>query len=216
MHISEHIGTAFISHIFTEGFLSQKKEDKYNHDTGGIVQPMKPRFLLVSFLAVLLILFVAGCRRDASNKSGQAAMPSTETILQKPVTTPESFQDLYQQWTPRLETIAGKTESAYNDLNDKKINQGEFNNQIDPVYKEMKALNLETDSKADFKLSVNDQQKVDYEAITRAYQQASKGLNDFLYHAPHLSGDALKAKHDELITNKYQPNVVALKKLLNI
>ncbi len=177
---------------------------------------MKPRFLLISFLVLLLILFIAGCHREAGNKPGQTVMPSTGTILQKPVTTPESFQDLYQQWTPRLEAITSKTESAYNDLYDKKINQGEFNNQIDSVYTEMKALNLETDSKADFQLSGNDKKKVNYAAITRAYQQASKGLNDFLYYAPHLSGDALKAKHDELIANKYQSNLAELKKLLNI
>lgn len=178
---------------------------------------MKTRLILITIPFALLFLFVAGCRHTTGGEAKQPVeMTRTTVIIQKPVTTTESFFALYKQWTSRLEGIAAKTESAYVDLNSQKINLSEFNTQIDQIDQEMKALNLETDVKADFELSDKDKQSVNYQAVTNAYQQTSKSLSDFLYYAPHLKGDQLKSKHDELIQNKYQTNITELKRLLNI
>lgn len=184
-----------------------------------------------SILALLLLaalLLTAGCGKTNTTTTGNSgssksttgqdsntASTATKDNPVKTVSRPDQFIKLYQDWTNRLEGIAKDTISAYNDWNTGKLNQKDFTAKINSCYNRMLQLNQQTDLNTQFTLSNQDQQKVNYAAVTKAYGMASKDINDFLYIAVHVQNAKTKAQYQDLVANKYQAELPQLKQLLN-
>lgn len=162
-------------------------------------------FLIISFV------ILAGCKKQETSEPGLTRIQNETTIE-----NPKDFLSLHKEWTARLENLAASTDNTYSDWASGKISFEIFKKNINKIYSDMKSLNMETDSYADFKLNDNDKQKYNYEAITKAYDVASKDLNDFLYLAQTLSEKDTKAKYNEMIKNNFNADVFELKKLLKM
>ncbi len=158
-------------------------------------------------IVLFLMVFAAGCRsigaKPASNPlATQSGQPQSTQKAQQPISSPDSFLSLYKQWNGRLANLAGEVNDSYSKWNNHQISRQEFLDQLYATQEKLETLKLDADYK-DFELNETDQQRINSKAITRAYLVAEKGVNDFLYYAPHLNDEQIKAKYNDLILGQY-------------
>jgi hypothetical protein len=169
-------------------------------------------------IVLFLLVLVAGCRAAGAKlttnpgavKSGQFQV----VRQQPPISSPATFLWFYRQWTDRLTGLAGEVNDSYSKWSNHQINRQEFLDQLYAVQEKLEGLKLDADY-SDVELNQKDQQSINSEAITKAYLMAEKGVNDFLYYAPHLNDEQIKAKYNDLILNEYNTGNQELKMLLN-
>ena len=122
--------------------------------------------------------------------------PKPAQNAQQPISSPDTFLSLYKQWTGSLAELAGEVNDSYGKWTNRQINRQEFLGQLYTTQQKLESLKMDADYK-DFDLNETDQQRINSKAITREYLIAEKGVNDFLYYAPHLNDQQIKAKYNE-------------------
>jgi hypothetical protein len=173
----------------------------------------------IRFAAVVLFLlvFAAGCRSGAKpvNNPGAGQTGQSQSALkeQRPITAPDTFLTLYKQWDGSLASLAGEIDDSYNKWSSNQISRQEFLAQLYATQQKLEILKMDADYQ-NFELSANDQQTINSQAINRAYFTAEKDVNDFLYYAPHLQDEKIKARYNDLILNQYTSNNKELQALL--
>jgi hypothetical protein len=158
-------------------------------------------------IVLLLLVFVAGCRSIGAksvNNLGpaQSGQPQTTPSAQQPISAPDTFLSLYKQWAGNLADLAGEVNDSYSKWNNHQISRQEFLDQLYATQQKLETLEKDVDYK-DFELNETDQQGINSKAITRAYLIAEKGVNDFLYYAPHLNDQQIKARYNSLMLEQY-------------
>jgi len=172
---------------------------------------MKTRVLI--FLLLLTLIALSGCGKS---KEHSTEVINPQTGSSQAIENPKEFLDLHKKWTLQLEDMAGRSNSIYNEWIGGKISTEQFITNIKTIYEEMRSLKRESKLHTEFNLNDQDKQKVNYDAITEAYSKASKNLNDFLYRATLENEEKIKANYEELIKGKYNNDISALKKLLEL
>jgi hypothetical protein len=172
------------------------------------------------FVVILLVLlatsaFAAGCRARSAASPATAAQSghSSATRSGQPITSAGTFLTLYKQWAGSLANLAGEINNSYSQWSNQQISKQEFLSQLYATQKKLESLKMTADYQ-NFELSTADRQKVNSQTITRTYFMAEKGVNDFLYYAPHLNDQQIKAKYNDLIQYKYANSYKELQTLL--
>ena len=140
--------------------------------------------LLVVFL--LTVTLLAGC---GQGKTVNTFYEDPEAV--KTVTDAAEFQEMYTGWAGRLIDVAAGTDQAYQEWSSGLINKEELAGKTRDLYKETKRLKTENSYNIVFSLSEGDQELVDYDLVTSAYNKALMQMNDFLYLLPTLEEEHL-------------------------
>ncbi|MEG3072251.1 MAG: hypothetical protein HQP61_03235 [Peptococcaceae bacterium] len=144
---------------------------------------MKVRYLLVFLLTIVLL---AGCGKGKSISTFYEDPEAT-----KVVTDAAEFQKMYTGWAERLTIVAHGTDQAYQEWSSDLISKEEFAEKTRDLYKETKRLKTENSYNIVFSLSAGDQELVDYDLVTAAYEKALMQMKDFLYLLPTLEEEHL-------------------------
>jgi hypothetical protein len=160
------------------------------------------RCIAIIMLMLVVLASAAGCK-SKSGLPGELAGQPGSAAQDQPVTSPDTYLSLFKQWADRLDKLAGEISDAYGKWTSGSTSRQEFLDQLSAIEGKMKELSEEADYKA-FELKSKDQQRINSKAIDSAYFTAEKYVNDFLYYAPHLGDDEIKAKYEDLILNKYR------------
>ncbi|OPX91363.1 MAG: hypothetical protein A4E53_00708 [Pelotomaculum sp. PtaB.Bin104] len=168
---------------------------------------MKIKILV--FILLMIMLFTSGCNK-----------PKTETSINpvdsQTVNTISEFRTTYEHWTGLLSDIADSTSNAYDSWVAGQINKEEFVTKTRQNYEQMKQLKKQSDLKKEFILTENDKQKVNYDAVLHAYNNAKKDLNDFLYMVPQLQDEQIKTMYNNKIKENFNEDISELKKQLGL
>ncbi len=170
-------------------------------------------------IVLFLLVFAAGCRsigaKPVQNQEpAQSGQAQPAQNAQQPISSPDTFLSLYKQWSGSLANLAGEVNDSYSNWTDQQISRQEFLDQLYTTQQKLESLKMDADYK-DFDLNETDQQRIGSQAITREYLVAEKGVNDFLYYAPHLNDQQIKAKYDNLILDQYSNANQELQTLLS-
>ena len=157
-------------------------------------------------IVLLLLVLVAGCRPGGAKsdnlKPAQSGQPKSAQNVQQAITSADTFLSLYKQWSGTLANLAGEVNDAYGKWNKRQIGRQEFLDQLYGTQQKLETLEKDTDYQ-DFELNEAAQQKINSKAITREYLIAEKGVNDFLYYAPHLNDQQIQARYNSLMLEQY-------------
>jgi len=171
-----------------------------------------------SAIVLFLLVFAAGCRpsgvQPVKNQGpAQSGQSQSSQKMQQPISSPDTFLSLYKQWAGNLASLAGEVNGSYNNWSAGQNTRQEFLDQLYAIQQKLTVLKMDADYQ-DFELNATDQQRIGSRAITRAYLVAEKSVNDFLYYAPHLNDQQIKAKYADLMLDHYSSDNKELQTLL--